>query len=245
MREAFEVHAFAATGVDHDVVKTFQADGAMLHDLGDVIGADVNIGPSDDEQHPRRWTLDQAAGSFEDRDASTLGPDQRAGHMEAVFGEQVVEVVSGNAARNIGKLAANLLAIAVGEGFEAGVDLGAAATFAQEAVEVFVAGGADMQALAVIGENLKRLDVVVGLAGHDRVHAAGVVADHASKGAAVMGRGIGREGEVVFLGRGAKRVEDDSRLHARDAARGIYFKNGRHVLRKVEDDGGVATLSGE
>jgi hypothetical protein len=57
--------------------------------------------------------------------------------------------------------------------------------------------------------------------------------------------GIGREGEVMLLGCGAKAIEDDSRLDARDAARGIDFKNARHVLRKVENDGGVAALSGK
>jgi hypothetical protein len=58
-------------------------------------------------------------------------------------------------------------------------------------------------------------------------------------------RGIWREGEVVLLGFDAEAIEHDTGLDARDAACGVYLKNGRHVLRKVEDDGGVATLSGE
>ncbi len=87
--------------------------------------------------------------------------------MKAAFGEQVVEVVSGNAARNVGKLAADLLAVTVGDRLEACIDFGAASTFANEAVEVVWAGSADMHALAAIGEDFKRLDVVVGLAGHD------------------------------------------------------------------------------
>src|ERR1039458_6187786 len=244
-REAIEVHAFAAARVDHDVVKTFEADRVVLHDLRHVVGADVNIGPSDDEQHTRRRTLDEAAGGFENRDASSLGADERARHVKAAFREQVVEVVSGNAARNVGKLAADLLAVAVGEGLEAGVDFGAASTFANEAVEVVRAGRADVHALATVGEDLKRLDVVVRLAGHDRVHAAGVVADHAPERAAVVGSGIGREGEVVLLGFGAKLIEDHARLDARDALCGIDFEDGRHVLRKVEHDGGVTTLSSE
>jgi hypothetical protein len=60
-----------------------------------------------------------------------------------------------------------------------------------------------------------------------------------------VGCGIGREGQVVFLGCSAQIIEDDAGLDARDAARGIDFENARHVLRKVEDEGGVATLSGE
>src|ERR1019366_7198655 len=61
-REAFEVHAFASARVDHDVVKTFEADGTVLHDLRDVVGTEIDIGPSDDDEHARRRTLDQAAG---------------------------------------------------------------------------------------------------------------------------------------------------------------------------------------
>ena len=217
----------------------------MLHDLRDVVGAEIDIGPSDDEQHPRRRTLDEAASRFENRDASAFGADESARHVKAAFGEQVVEVVSGNAARNVGKLAADLLAVAVGEGLEAGVDFGAAAAFANEAVEVVCAGRADVHALAAVGEDLKRLDVVVRLARHDRVHAAGIVADHAPERAAVVSSGIGREGEVVLLGRARRLIEDDAGLNARDAARGIDFEDARHVLRKVEDDGGVTALSGE
>ncbi len=102
-----------------------------------------------------------------------------------------------------------------------------------------------MQALAVIGEDFERLDVVVRLARHDRVHATGVVADHASEGAAAVGGGIGREGQVMLLGGGAKVVEDYSRLNAGDAALGIDLENLRHVLREIEDDGHVAALAGQ
>src|SRR5208282_109606 len=185
-REAIEVHTFAAARFYHDVVETFEADGAMLHDLRDVVGADVDVGPSDDEEHPRRRTFDETAGGFENRDACAFGTDQRARHVKAAFGEQVVEVVSGNAARNVGKLAADLLAVAVGEGLEAGVDFGAASTFANEEVEIVGAGRANVHALSAVGEDFERLYVVVRLAGHDRVHAAGIVADHASEGAAVV-----------------------------------------------------------
>src|SRR5208283_2196302 len=119
----------------------------MLHDLRDVIGADVDIGPSDDEQHARRRTFDKAAGRFENRDARALGADERSRYVKAAFRKQVIEVVSGDAARNVRELAANLLAVAVGEGLEAGVDFGAASAFANEKVKVVGAGCANVQAL--------------------------------------------------------------------------------------------------
>jgi hypothetical protein len=57
--------------------------------------------------------------------------------------------------------------------------------------------------------------------------------------------GIRAEGEVVFFGGGSEMVEHDSGLYARDVAGGINFEDLRHVLRKIEDDGDIAALSGE
>ena len=50
---------------------------------------------------------------------------------------------------------------------------------------------------------------------------------------------------MMFLGRGAEMVEDDAGFNAGDAARGVDFEDARHVFRKVEDDRGVAALSGK
>src|SRR5271166_4170338 len=75
--------------------------------------------------------------------------------------------------------------------------------------------------------------------------AAGVVADHAAEGTAIVRGGIGGEGEMVFFGGGAKSVEHDSGLHAGDAAGGIDFENPRHVFGEIEDDGDVAALAGQ
>ena len=165
--------------------------------------------------------------------------------MESIFGEQVIEVVTGDAARNVRILAANLISIAVGELLQAGVDLGAAPAFVHDTAKIFFAGCAHVQALAVVGQDFERLDVVVRFAGHDRVHAAGVVADHASEGAAAMGGGVGREGQVMLLGGGADVVEDYSRLHAGNPALGIDLEDIRHVLREIEDDRHVAALAGQ
>jgi hypothetical protein len=50
---------------------------------------------------------------------------------------------------------------------------------------------------------------------------------------------------MVLFGGGAESVEDDSGLHAGDAAGGIDFENARHVLGEIENDGDVAALAGE
>ncbi len=101
------------------------------------------------------------------------------------------------------------------------------------------------QPCAVVGDYIQGFDVVVCLAGHDGVDAAGVVADHAADGAAVMAGGIGREGQMIFFGGVSEMIEDDSGLHARDAPLGIDLEDISHVLREIENDGDVAALSGE
>jgi hypothetical protein len=56
---------------------------------------------------------------------------------------------------------------------------------------------------------------------------------------------VGGKGEVILLGGGAKIIEHDSRLDPCNAANRIDFEDARHVLGKVEHDGGVAALSRE
>ena len=244
-RQALKIKALAAAGIDDDVVETFEANGAVRHDLWNKISTDVDIRPSDHYQHTGWRAFDEAAGRFEDGHAGALGTNERARNMEAAFREQMVEVVSGNAARDIGELAANVVAIAIGELLETGVDLGAAATFALDAGEIFLAGSADVQALAIVGKDFERLDVVVGFTGHDRVHAAGIVADHTAESATVVSGGIGREGEVMLFGGGAEVIEDDAGFDASDAALRVNLEDPGHVLGEVENDGRVAALSGE
>ncbi len=53
---------------------------------------------------------------------------------------------------------------------------------------------------SVVGHYFQGFDVVIRLAAHDGVDAAGVVADHAADGAAVVAGGIGGEGQVIFFG---------------------------------------------
>ena len=75
--------------------------------------------------------------------------------------------------------------------------------------------------------------------------AAGIVADHAADGAAVVAGGIGSEGEVMFFGGVAEMIEHDAGLHACDAARGIDLEDARHVLGKVQHHRNIAALTGQ
>ena len=101
-----------------------------------------------------------------------------------------------------------------------------------------------MQARSVIGDNLERFNVFVGLPAHDGVDSAGVVTDHATDGAAIVAGWIGSESEVVLFGGIAQVIENDSGLDLRDAVRGIDFEDFPHVPREIENDRYVATLTG-
>ena len=70
----------------------------------------------------------------------------------------------------------------------------------------------DRHAHAVIGDDVERIDIVGGAAGHDRMHAAGIVAEHAAERVVIVGGGIGAEGQMVLLGCVPQRVEHAARL---------------------------------
>ena len=48
MRESFGVHALGAVVVDEEVVEAFEADGFVLQDFRDVVGALIDVGIADD-----------------------------------------------------------------------------------------------------------------------------------------------------------------------------------------------------
>ena len=244
-REAFGVDPFHSRVADQKIVEAFEPDGLVRHDLGHVIGTLINVGIGDDEQHAFRRAFDQAAGRFENRDAGAFGADKGAGHVESVLGQEKIQVVAGDAARNFGKTLADEIAVGSGDTLQSRVDFSAVAARFADATELFVGCRANLHAEAVVGEDFQSLDVVIGLAGHHRMHAAGVVADHAAESAAAVRGGVRPEGEVVLFGGGAETVEHDSGLYAGDAAGGIDFENPRHVFGKIEDDGDVAALSGQ
>ena len=112
-------------------------------------------------------------------------------------------------------------------------------------VELGLGGGADGHAGSVVEEEVEGVDVVDGLAAHEGVDSAGVVADHAAEGAAAVGGGVGCVGEGEVFGGFADAVEDDAGLDVDGAGDGIDRAHLVHVLGEVEDDGGVAALAGE
>ena len=165
--------------------------------------------------------------------------------MKSIFRKKIVQVVSGNAARNVGVTLANEIAILIANRLHPGINLATAAAFSDDGFQFGIAGRAHPHANAVVGEDFKLLNILVSLSCHHRVHAAGIVSHHAPDRAAAVRRRVGTERQVVFLRSAAQVVENHSRLDPRDAALGIKLDDLPHVFREIEHHGDVAALPGQ
>ena len=97
--------------------------GLCVEELGDVVGGDEDVGEAEHDQRAALRARRSAAAWPRDDDARAFAADQRAGHVEAVFGQQLVEVVAGDAARDAGKLLADEVGVAIANALQSGVDL--------------------------------------------------------------------------------------------------------------------------
>jgi hypothetical protein len=244
-RNIVDGEILAAHEVDQHAVEAFQADGAVLEDARHGVGGEEGVGKASDGEHAEGRAGGEVERGGDDGGAGALGADQRAGDVEAVFVEQLVEVVAGDAAGNAGKFLADERGSSGRGDGEAGVDLADAAAGADEGFELGGAGAADGHARAVVENNVERFDVVDHFAGQQAVDAATVVADHAAEGAAGVRRGVGGVGQVVELGGLAQAVEDDARLDARQLGGGVDGGEAVHVAGEVEDHGDVGALAGQ
>ncbi|HKF35379.1 MAG TPA: hypothetical protein VKB35_00645 [Ktedonobacteraceae bacterium] len=228
--------------LDQDVIEALERNGLVGHNLGDTVGSNVGIGEAEHQQHASGGAGDEAHSGFQHRDAGALGAHQRTRNVKAVFRQQLVEVVAGNAARYVGEARADKVGVGVSQRFEACIDVAAPPAFANDLCELLVCGLAHAQAQAIVGEDIQHLDVLARLARHHGVGAAGIVADHAAQRTLRVGRRIGAESEMRALGGGAQHIQDDAGLDACDLPPRIDREDGAHVLGHVDDDGGVAAL---
>ncbi len=217
----------------------------MFEDLGNGVGSEKCIGKSEDGEYAEGRAGGEVEGGGDDVGAGAFGPDQRAGDVEAVFVEQLVEVVAGDAAGNAGEFFADECGVAIAETGEAGVDLADAAAGADEGLKLVGAGAAHGHAGAVVEHDVEGFDVVGDFAAEQAMDAATVVADHAAEGAAGMRGGIGSVGEVMHLRRFAEAVEDDAGLNDGEFFSGIDGGELVHVARVIEDHGYIGALAGE
>ncbi len=185
-------------------------------------------------------------GRLEHGDARALGAAKSGCDVEAVLGEQAVEVVAGDAPGDVGITLADEVCVVVAEIAEPLRQL-----VRTRALDRVLARG-DTQAVAPVGEDVELGDVVRGQRAaaeelrHHRVDAAGVVPDHPAEGAACVRRGVRAVREAVaVLGLVPEMVEDEAGLDAGELALGVDLDDLVQVLAEVDEDGHVAALAGQ
>jgi hypothetical protein len=238
--DALEAHVF-----EQHSVEAFESDRVVLHDHRHRGGGDVDVFVAEHQKAPDLRARHQANQSLEHGDAGAFGTHQSSRHVEAVLGQQLVQVIAGNAPGDFGEAFADLIAIGVAHLHEALVDLAPASASGDDPDELLGRSRPHVQDQSVVSHDLEPFDVVRGEPGHDRVDAARVVADHPAQRAPVVGRRVGAEGELVALGRSSQGVEDDPGLDSRSSRGRVEIDDVAHVLREIEDERHVARLAGQ
>jgi hypothetical protein len=217
----------------------------MGEHLRDAVAGREGVGVAEHHEDPMGRAGDQPESRLQDDHAGALRANQGAGHVKAVLGEQLVQVVARHPPGDPRVALPDETGVAVSEGRHPGVDLPPPPAPRHDVLQLAVAGASHPQAQAVVGEHLELLHVVGGPPRHERVEAAGVVADHPPEGATVMRGRVGTEGEAVARRGGSQLVEDDARLDPGEPALRVDPDDAAQVLGGVDDHGGVAGLAGQ
>src|SRR6185503_9156935 len=242
-RDAFRIDSLATRVVHEHIVHALEADRLMPQDLRYEIGAFEYIATANHNQQALGGTGYKPASDLESGHTGSLGTNQCPSNMEAILRKQVVQVIAGNAARDVRIFLTHELAVLIANATQPSVDLCLPPPRDDDAVEFSLAGLADLEPNSIVGKDFEFLDVLVRLPRHDRMHTAGVVADHPSQGATAVARGIGAESQVVLFGSRPQMVENDPGLDSGNPPLGIELENTCHVLGKIKHDRDVAALT--
>ena len=189
-----------------------------VDDFRDMIAGGGDVVVVHDDGHPLEHGRGQHQRGLQDRHAGALGADQRAGDVEALLGQQLIQVVPGYPARqpvDRGIALADRAGVAVPQVPQPGVDLAFAAARGHDLADPVFLAVADPETLAVVGDHFQRVGVVrgtraravqLGLHGMDP---AGVVADVAADGAPGVRRRIRPEDQAGPAGRAVELLVDD------------------------------------
>ena len=136
--------------------------------------------------------VDQLELCLEHDRAGALGPNERAGDMKPVFGQQFVEVVAGHPPRNLAGIAhGSRSAYRSRSVAKSRIDLSTPAARANDRIDAGTSVAPTVRRVPSYSRMLQLFDVVHGLAGEQRMRAARVVADHAAERATAVRRGSG------------------------------------------------------
>ena len=227
------------------MVEALERLRAMLQNPWHLVGGEVDVVEAEHHQREPSRTRHEPERRGERHAKGPLGTDQRARQIVPAFGQKLVEVVAGDAARNFRIAPPNLLGRALRERACRGINLALAPATHGGGKDFALAACAGREPGTVVERDFERLDVVDGLAVRGRVSAAGVVADHPADRAAVLGGRIGREEQALGRDRRVELRLHHARLDHREAALGVDTANRIHVLGEVEHDRRVAGLPGE
>ena len=181
---------------------------------------------------------------FEHDDKRPFAPDQGLRHIETFFREQVVQVVAGDAAGNVGIALADLVGVAVAELTQLGVQPSGGPSVTDRAIELLVvADASDHQPIAVVGQDFERLDVVDCLAADERMGAARVVADHSAEGVVRVRGRVRSPRQMIAPGVMPELIADDAGLDPRGVPQRVVLEDRVKVFGKVDHDRHVTGLA--
>ena len=203
--------------VDDAPVQSLHRGRPVRQQAGGRVGGVRHRGVAEGDQHLVRGVGDQPDRRPGDHRQRALGPGQELGHVEPTLGQQVLEAV----ARHL-----------PGKGAELGPDrsqprLHHLLQRGQRRRTGQVRAGTQAQVFSGPGDHLEADDVVGRPAVPLSPRPAGVVADHAADGAAVVGGRVRAEAQTVRGGRGLQRGLHHARLDP----------NGVRVRVEVADRG--------
>ena len=141
--------------VDHQAIEAFEADRLVLEHRGHVIGGDEGIGKAEHHQAAMLRAMSERAARLQHGNAGAFAAHQCAGDVEAVFRQQLIQVVAGDAARDPGKALADQLAVGIPDAGQAGINLAPAAALGDDGFEFRLRSSADGEPGAVVEKNIE------------------------------------------------------------------------------------------
>src|SRR6185437_57530 len=204
---------------------------------------DIRIG--NHQQNAVLRTVNEPCLRTQNESACALGSNQCPRDVKAVLWQQIVEIVTRNATRNMRKASANFVSVGVAQRSQALIDPGSTAAGLCDSFQLAVACGADGNSEAIVGEDVELFNILRGLSTQHRMRTAGVVADHSSNGAVLMCRRIGSEGKVVLFGGIAQLIVDQPGFDPGVVFLRVQLEQTIEVLGEVQHDRDIAGLSSE
>ncbi len=194
-------------------------------------------GVADVHQHRVLGNRQHIQPRLDDKTERTFGAAQHAVEVEtAIRLTQVREVVTGQAAVEVGKALFDQFALLVNDLPRAAIDFtDPIITRALRLQFVFVQR-LSVQTLAATQDHVEFQHMVASLAVGATALAAGIGVDHAADGGAVGRRQFRGEKQPGGFQRGVELVLDHPGLHPHPALLDIDFEDTVHVPRQVDDD---------